>query len=201
MFFLLDNNDSFVYNLYAYFQELGQEILVKQSNEISLLELEKMDLEGIIISPGPGHPSKSLLSLQIIDNFKGKIPILGVCLGHQAIGYYFGAEVKKGVKPMHGKLTLLTNDGQALFKDLPRQLKVTRYHSLTVYPKNILSDFDINAFSEDGAVMAISHKKHPIYGVQFHPEAIMTEHGYQLLDNFIKICKKWRDNNENNRRA
>lgn len=201
MFFLLDNYDSFVYNLYAYFQELGQEILVKRSNEISILEIEKMDLEGIIISPGPGRPSESLLSLQIIDNFKEKIPILGVCLGHQAIGYYFGADVKKGIKPMHGKLTLITNDGKALFKGFPSQIKVTRYHSLTVYPENILSDFDINAFSEDGAVMAISHKKHPIYGVQFHPEAILTEHGHQLLSNFIQICKKWRNSNENNRRA
>lgn len=201
MYFLLDNNDSFVYNLYAYFQELGQEIFVKHSDEISILELEKMNLEGIIISPGPGRPSESLLSLQIIDNFKEKIPILGVCLGHQAIAYYFGAEVKKGVKPMHGKLTRLTNDGRALFKGLPRQIKVTRYHSLTVCPENILTDFDMNALSEDGVVMAISHKKYPIYGVQFHPEAVLTEYGHQLLNNYIQICKEWGNNHENNRRA
>lgn len=201
MFFLLDNYDSFVYNLYAYFKELGQEIKINRIDEVSLFDIEKMNPEGIIISPGPGHPSKALLSLQIIDKFKEKIPILGVCLGHQAIGYYFGAEIKKGAKPMHGKISLLTNDGKALFKDFPRQINVTRYHSLIVHPEKIYSDFAINARSEDGAIMAISHKKYPIYGVQFHPEAIQTEHGHSLLNNFIEICKEWRINNENHRRT
>lgn len=198
MFFLLDNYDSFVYNLSAYFQELGQDILVKRSNEISLLDIEKMELEGIIISPGPGRPSESPLSLQILDKFKGKIPILGVCLGHQAIGYYFGALVTKGIKPMHGKLSLITNDGEGLFEGLPSKIKVTRYHSLVVHPEYLLTDFNINAYSEDGAIMAISHTEYPIYGVQFHPEAVLTEYGHELLNNFILICKKWRNDNANN---
>lgn len=201
MLFLLDNYDSFVYNLYAYFQELGQEILIKRPDEISLTEIEQMDFEGIVISPGPGHPSAALLSLQIIDTFKGKMPILGVCLGHQAIGYYFGAPIKKGLKPMHGKISRITNDGKSLFQGFPRQINVTRYHSLVISPDSIVADFDINALSEDGAVMAVSHKKYPIYGVQFHPEAVLTEHGHDLLSNFIEICKKWRADLEINRRT
>jgi anthranilate synthase/aminodeoxychorismate synthase-like glutamine amidotransferase len=201
MFFLLDNNDSFVYNLSAYFQELGQEILVKRPHEITLSEIEKMDFEGIILSPGPGRPSEAVLSLQIIEKMKGKIPILGVCLGHQAIGYYFGARVEKGNKPMHGKLTYISHKGKRLFQGLPEKFKVTRYHSLVVYPENILSAFYIDALSEDGAVMSISHKEFPIYGVQFHPEAVLTEYGHALIDNFIKICSEWREEYENNRRA
>ena len=198
MFLLLDNYDSFVYNLGAYFQELGQEIVVKCPNEISVAEIEIMDLEGIIISPGPGRPNEAVRALEIIDNFKGKIPILGVCLGHQAIGYYFGADVKKGFRPMHGKLSLVTNNGKALFAGLPREFKVTRYHSLEVFPDNIIADFDVDATSQDGVVMAISHKQYPIYGIQYHPEAILTEYGYELLGNFIQICKKWRNSYETN---
>lgn len=192
MFFLLDNYDSFVYNLYAYFQELGQEIIIKRSDEISLTEIENMNLEGIIISPGPGRPAEAELSLQVIEKFQGKVPILGVCLGHQAIGHYYGANVKKGNRPMHGKISLVENDGQNLFKGLPNQFKVTRYHSLTVRPEKIDHDFHINARSDDGAIMAISHKKYPIYGVQFHPEAVLTEYGHELLNNFVQICKNWR---------
>ncbi len=190
MFFLLDNYDSFVYNLYAYFNELGQEVIVKRPNEVSLSEIEMMNVKGIIISPGPGHPKDAVFALELIERFKGKIPIFGVCLGHQTIGHYFNLEVKKGASPMHGKVTPITNNGKNLFKELPNKFKVTRYHSLVVNLDENNKDFEIDALSEDGSIMAITHKEYPIYGVQFHPEAILTEYGYQILDNFIKICEK-----------
>lgn len=194
MLFMLDNYDSFVYNLYAYFKELGQDIIVKKPCDITIEELEKMNLDGIIISPGPGKPIDSLMSLEIIDHFKGKVPILGVCLGHQVIGHYFGANVTKGKTPMHGKISPITHNNKDLFDGLPKKINVTRYHSLIVEPTNITNTFDISALSDDNVVMAITHKNLPIYGVQFHPEACLSEYGHEMLRNFTAICKDWRVN-------
>ena len=192
MYFMLDNFDSYVYNLYAYFQELGQEIVVKRADEVTIEEIIDMNPEGIIISPGPGRPIEATLSLLIIEYFKGKVPILGVCLGHQVICQYFGAEVKKGKAPMHVKISSVFNDGKNLFEEMPRNINVTRYHSLAVYLDENDKELDINAVAKDGAIMAISHRRYPIFGVQFHPEAVLTEYGYQILKNFIRICNDWR---------
>lgn len=198
MFFLLDNYDSFVYNLSAYFQELGQEILVKRPNEITLSEIEAMHPEGIILSPGPGHPSGAAFSQQVIGKFKNKIPVLGVCLGHQTLGYYFGAKVSRGSRPMHGKVTDIFLAENELFRGLPKKHKITRYHSLVISQEQLPDEISITARAEDGAVMGIAHRKFPLYGVQFHPEAVLTEHGHGLLNNFIAICREWRGYYENN---
>ena len=192
MYFMLDNYDSFVYNLSAYFQELGQEILVKREHEITLSDIEAMHPEGIILSPGPRKPSDSAGSLQILEKFRGKVPVLGVCLGHQVIGHYFGAQVRKGNRPMHGKVTSIRHNGTGLFADLPKEYRVTRYHSLVVEGEDFPKELQVDAVSEEGAVMGISHRSWPVYGVQFHPEAVLTEHGLALLDNFRKICVEWR---------
>lgn len=201
MYFMLDNYDSFVYNLSAYFRELGQEILVKREKEITLSELEAMNPEGIILSPGPGKPSDAAASLQILEKFKGKIPILGVCLGHQAIGYYFGARVKKGECPMHGKLTEIHHRSRGLFAGVPQEFRATRYHSLVVDGEHLPGVLDVEAVSAEGVVMGISHKIYPIYGVQFHPEAVLTEYGLKLLENFTKICQEWRELYADNKSA
>lgn len=190
MYFMLDNYDSFVYNLSAYLRELGQEILVKRAHETTLSEVEALRPEGIILSPGPGKPSDAAASLRILERFKGKIPILGVCLGHQAIGYYFGAQVKKGERPMHGKVTGIHHRGMGLFGGLPQEFQAVRYHSLVVSGEALPKELAVDAVSAEGVIMGISHKVYPIYGVQFHPEAVLTEYGLELLDNFTKICGK-----------
>ena len=198
MYFMLDNYDSFVYNLSAYFRELGQDILVRREDEITLSEIEALEPEGIILSPGPGKPSEAATSLRILEKFKGRIPILGVCLGHQAIGHYFGARVEKGKTPMHGKVTKISHRGGKLFMGLPRSFRVTRYHSLVVEQEGLPAVLSVDARSGEGVIMGISHNYFPIYGVQFHPEAVLTECGPELLENFIKICGEWRDGHESN---
>ena len=179
MYIMIDNYDSFVYNLIAYIRELGREIMPVRNDQIDFKQIEKLyndgSLEGIIISPGPKNPKDCGLSGEIIRNYKGKIPILGVCLGHQIIGYEFGAVIDKGEKPMHGKISTISNNGEGIFTDLPSEYDVTRYHSLTVKEENFLTCLNIDARSKDGVIMAISHIKHPIYGVQFHPEAVLTK--------------------------
>ena len=171
MYLMIDNYDSFVYNLKAYFEELGREIVVKRSDQITVDEIEKMQPQGIVLSPGP------------------KRPILGVCLGHQVLGHCCGATVKKGERPMHGKVTEITNMGTGVFEGLPKKFKVTRYHSLIVKEDSIPTDYNVDAVSEDGAVMGLSHKILPLYGVQFHPEAVLTEYGHELLENFCHIAE------------
>lgn len=193
MYFMLDNYDSFVYNLSAYFRELGQEILVRREKEITLSELEAMRPEGIILSPGPGKPSDAASSLRILERFKERIPILGVCLGHQAIGHYFGAQVKKGERPMHGKVTEIRHQGTGLFEGIPQKFRATRYHSLVVDGESLPEELSVEAVSGEGVIMGISHRVYPVYGVQFHPEAVLTEYGLELLDNFVKICGEWRE--------
>lgn len=190
MYLMIDNYDSFVYNLKAYIQELGREILVKRCDEITLEEIEHMQPEGIILSPGPKRPWDAELCMEVTERFQGQIPILGVCLGHQVLGHCCGAIVQKGERPMHGKVTELKNNGTGVFAGLPEKYKVTRYHSLVVKKESVPEEYQIDAVSEDGAVMGISHKIWPVYGVQFHPEAVLTEYGHELLENFCRIAEK-----------
>ncbi|WP_394922970.1 anthranilate synthase component II [uncultured Robinsoniella sp.] len=192
MFLCIDNYDSFVYNLSAYFEELGQEILVVRNDKVRLEELSGMKPEGIIISPGPKNPMSAGLSNEIVRKFINEIPILGVCLGHQVIGYSFGADIVKGKRPMHGKVTKIRHSGKGIFHGLPREYGVTRYHSLVIDRKTLPADFQVDAWTEDGDIMAISHREAPVFGVQFHPEAVLTDYGHELLGNFITISKEWR---------
>lgn len=194
MFLMIDNYDSFVYNLKAYFEELGKEILVKRSDEITVEGMEEMQPEGLIISPGPKRPWDADLSEEAVNYFRGKIPILGVCLGHQILGHTAGAAVEKGSRPMHGKVTEITNTGKGLFAGLPEKFCVTRYHSLIVRRDTLPEEYQVDAVSEDGVVMAISHRELPVYGVQFHPEAVLTEYGHELLANFCKCAEKRKEN-------
>lgn len=193
MLVMIDNYDSFVYNLAAYFQELGQEIRVVRNDRVSVEDLAEMKkLEGLVISPGPGRPEDGGVSQEAVRHFTGRIPILGVCLGHQIIGHAFGAGVVRGSRPMHGKVTRICHWGEGLFKGLPESYPVTRYHSLIVERSTVPGQLRVDALSEDGAVMALSHREYPLYGIQFHPEAVLTEYGHELLENFIRICREWR---------
>lgn len=191
MYFMLDNYDSFVYNLSAYFEELGQEILVRRADHVTLRQVEELEPSGIILSPGPGRPADAGRSIEILRRFYGEIPILGVCLGHQVICESFGGRVEKGKRPMHGKVTGIVTNGEGLFQGLPREFRVTRYHSLTAVERCLPSCLRVDARAEDGAVMAVSHREMPVFGVQFHPEAVLTEYGHELLRNFVKISEEW----------
>ncbi|RDU24522.1 anthranilate synthase component II [Anaerosacchariphilus polymeriproducens] len=195
MYIMIDNYDSFVYNLAAYFSELGENIQVIRNDNIKIEKLEELitskQIKGIIISPGPKRPKDCQSSIHIVKNIAGRIPILGVCLGHQIIAHVFGGHISKGERPMHGKVTLLKNSGKNLFKNLVSDYSVTRYHSLIVSNENLPSSLEVDAYDMNGTIMAISHKKYPVYGVQFHPEAILTEYGHELIKNFCDICNNW----------
>lgn len=193
MYCLIDNYDSFVYNLAAYFQQEGAEILVLRNDVVCPDELysayENGMLQGIILSPGPKRPEDSGLCLTILKRFEGLVPILGVCLGHQTIAHYYGAKVVKGQRPMHGKISRVRNHQTSLFTGMPSEFSVTRYHSLIVAGESLPECLISDAFTDDdGAVMAIHHYQYPVYGVQFHPEAVLTEYGHKLVKNFISIC-------------
>ncbi|MDR3090446.1 MAG: aminodeoxychorismate/anthranilate synthase component II [Desulfobulbaceae bacterium] len=193
MYLIVDNYDSFVYNLAVYFYELGQDVEIKRNDVITIKDVEKGKYKAIIISPGPKDPVAAGNTLAIIQHFSGKIPIFGVCLGHQAIGLAFKARITKGLCPMHGKLSLIQHCGSGIFKGLPQNIKVTRYHSLVINEQSLPAELQIDARADDGALMAISHRYYPIYGVQFHPEAVLTEFGHDLLQNFITIAHDWQD--------
>ena len=190
MYLMIDNYDSFVYNLKAYFEELGKEIAVIRCDKITLEEIEDMQPSGIILSPGPKRPQDATLCIDIVEKFQEKIPILGVCLGHQVLGLCSGATVEKGIFPIHGKISEISNNGLRLFAGLPTKFNVTRYHSLVVNKDTISNNYSIDATTADGVVMGISHKTLPLYGVQFHPEAVCTEYGHALLHNFCKIAEQ-----------
>ena len=190
MYLMIDNYDSFVYNLKAYFEELGKEIAVIRCDKITLEEIEDMQPSGIILSPGPKRPQDATLCIDIVEKFQEKIPILGVCLGHQVLGLCSGATVEKGIFPIHGKISEISNNGLRLFAGLPTKFNVTRYHSLVVNKDTISNNYSIDATTADGVVMGISHKTLPLYGVQFHPEAVCTEYGHALLNNFCKIAER-----------
>lgn len=192
MYLMIDNYDSFVYNLKAYLDELNEEVKVIRNDKITIEQISEMkNLRGIIISPGPKSPKDSGICVEVVKKFSGKIPILGVCLGHQIIGYEFGAVIEKGHKPMHGKVTKIFHNKSNLFRNLENPYEVTRYHSLVINEDTLPEELAVDARSEDNAVMAVSHKKYPVYGVQFHPEAVMTQYGHELLQNFINLSEEW----------
>jgi len=185
MLLMIDNYDSFTYNLVQYFGELGQEVKTFRNDQISIEEIKKLDPKYIVISPGPCTPKESGISMQVIDSFKEKKPILGVCLGHQAIGAVFGANIIKAKELMHGKTSEIQHDGNFLFEGMPDNFTATRYHSLVIEEKTLSEDFIVNARTVDGSIMGIQHCKLNVSGVQFHPESIMTEDGKKLLSNFL----------------
>ena len=185
MLLMIDNYDSFTYNLVQYFGELGQEVKTFRNDQITIEEIRKLDPKYIVISPGPCTPKESGISMQVIDSFKEKKPILGVCLGHQAIGAVFGANIIKAKELMHGKTSEINHDGNFLFEGMPQNFIATRYHSLVIEERTLSRDFIVNARTEDGSIMGIQHCKLNVSGVQFHPESIMTEDGKKLLSNFL----------------
>ena len=185
MLLMIDNYDSFTYNLVQYFGELGQEVKTFRNDQITIEEIRKLDPKYIVISPGPCTPKESGISMQVIDSFKEKKPILGVCLGHQAIGAVFGANIIKAKELMHGKTSEINHDGNFLFEGMPQNFIATRYHSLVIEEKTLSRDFIVNARTEDGSITGIQHCKLNVSGVQFHPESIMTEDGKKLLSNFL----------------
>ncbi|MFS1510822.1 aminodeoxychorismate/anthranilate synthase component II [Chengkuizengella sp. SCS-71B] len=185
MILVIDNYDSFTYNLVQYLGEIGQEVLVHRNDEIDISKIEQLQPDHILISPGPCTPNEAGVSLSLIDHFKGKIPILGVCLGHQAIGQVFGGEVIKAEQLMHGKTSPIFHDGKTIFEDIPSPYTATRYHSLIVRRESLPDCLEISAETEAGEIMGLRHKEYNIEGVQFHPESIITDHGLQLLNNFI----------------
>ncbi|HDL7823973.1 TPA: aminodeoxychorismate synthase component II [Yersinia enterocolitica] len=190
MLLLIDNYDSFTYNLYQYFCELGAEVVVKRNDEVQLADIEKLSPSHLVISPGPCTPNEAGISLDAIRHFAGKLPILGVCLGHQALGQAFGARIVRAQQVMHGKTTAIRHSGQGVFRGLNQPLTVTRYHSLVIATDSLPDCFELTAWTEqDGVmdeIMGIRHRTLPLEGVQFHPESILSEQGHQLLDNFLK---------------
>lgn len=193
MLLMIDNYDSFVYNLVRYFEEIEEKVEVVRNDKINMNMVYVNKYIGIVISPGPKNPKEAGLSLDIIDKFKGKIPILGICLGHQCIGHYFGSKIIKGEKPMHGKISEVIHNNDGLFHNVKSPVKVTRYHSLIIDKENFPKELEITAKSSDDVIMGIKHKKLPIYGVQFHPEAELTEEGHKILENFIVECKRFKN--------
>lgn len=185
MIFMIDNYDSFTYNLVQYLGELGEELIVKRNDQTTIEEIEQLHPSYIMISPGPCSPNEAGISLKVIEHFAGKIPIFGVCLGHQSIGQAFGGDVIQAERLMHGKTSPVYHDGKTIFANMPNPFMATRYHSLIVKKETLPDCFEISAWTEEGEIMAIRHKELPIEGVQFHPESIMTENGKQLLKDFV----------------
>ena len=188
MLLVIDNYDSFTYNLVQYLGELGAEMEIRRNDAVSIEEIErKIKPEKILISPGPGTPDAAGISLEVLKNYAGRVPILGVCLGHQAIGQAFGGKVVRAPVPVHGKPVEIRHDGKTIFKDLEDNFQAGRYHSLIVERESLPDCLEISAASPDGLIMAMRHKTYPIEGVQFHPESILTSAGKKLLQNFLRI--------------
>ncbi len=189
MYLLIDNYDSFTFNLFHYLGELGADIQVVRNDAISVdAVLHEMRPHGVIISPGPGTPSDAGITRDLIAKAAGRLPILGVCLGHQAIGEVFGGTVKRAPKVMHGKVSAISHDGRGVFRDLPSPFNATRYHSLIVSEDDLPSCLSITARSEDGLIMGLQHVDQPLHGVQFHPESIASDHGHKILGNFLALA-------------
>ena len=184
MILLVDNYDSFTYNLYQYLSELGAKVHVKRNDAIDIDKIVGL-YDAVVLSPGPGRPSEAGITPVIVKEHSGKIPILGVCLGHQAIGEVFGGKIVRAPRLMHGKTSMISHDEKGLFAGVPNPFEATRYHSLVVEPESCPQLLEITARSEDGVIMALRHKEHPTVGVQFHPESILTREGKSLLKNFI----------------
>ncbi|EGV0057987.1 aminodeoxychorismate synthase component 2 [Salmonella enterica] len=187
MILLIDNYDSFTWNLYQYFCELGAEVQVRRNDALTLAHIDALNPQKIVISPGPCTPNDAGISLAVIRHYAGRIPMLGVCLGHQAMAQAFGASVVRAAKVMHGKTSPVTHNGQGVFRGLPSPLTVTRYHSLIVDPATLPECFEITAWSETQEIMGIRHREWDLEGVQFHPESILSEQGHALLKNFLRV--------------
>ena len=187
MILLLDNYDSFTYNLAQYLGQLGQQLEVRRNDQISLNDIEMLAPERIVISPGPCTPQEAGISIPLVQRFAGKIPILGVCLGHQAVGAAFGGRVIRAKEVMHGKTSYIHHDGKTVFRNLPQDFQATRYHSLIVERKSLPRELEISAETSDGTIMGLRHRKLRVEGVQFHPESVLTGAGLRLLENFLKI--------------
>jgi anthranilate synthase component II len=190
MILLLDNYDSFTYNLYQYLCELGADVLVKRNDELTTGAIAALAPERIVISPGPGTPNEAGISIAMIRELGAQVPILGVCLGHQAIGAAYGGTVVRAPRPMHGKLSAIHHNGGGVFAGLPSPFPATRYHSLILRRDDLPDCLEVTAWTEDGIIMGLRHKEHPLQGVQFHPESIMTETGKALLENFLNDYSK-----------
>lgn len=186
MILMIDNYDSFTFNLVQFLGELGQELIVKRNDEITIEDIEKMQPDFLMISPGPCSPNEAGISMDAIRHFAGKIPIFGVCLGHQSIAQVFGGDVVRAERLMHGKTSFMHHDEKTIFADIPNPFTATRYHSLIVKKETLPECFEVTSWTEEGEIMALRHKTLPIEGVQFHPESIMTSHGKELLQNFIR---------------
>jgi anthranilate synthase/aminodeoxychorismate synthase-like glutamine amidotransferase len=191
MIFILDNYDSFTYNLVQYFGELKQEVVVRRNDEVTVKEVEELKAEKIVISPGPCTPSEAGISIELIRHFAGKVPILGVCLGHQAIGEAFGGKIIRAKNLMHGKTSEIQHDGRSVFRGLPSPFTATRYHSLIVSRAGLPAELEITAQTldagDESVIMGLRHRRYPVEGVQFHPESVLTQHGKQLLKNFLAL--------------
>jgi anthranilate synthase/aminodeoxychorismate synthase-like glutamine amidotransferase len=185
MILLIDNYDSFVHNLARYVRELGETPVVRRHDAITADDVEALGPSHIIISPGPCSPAEAGISTELVRRFGATIPVLGVCLGHQCIGAAYGGRIVRAGQPMHGKRARIHHDGTDLFTGLPNPFLATRYHSLVVAPDSVPAALRVTATSEDGEIMAVRHLEHPVYGVQFHPESVLTEHGYRMLDHFL----------------
>jgi anthranilate synthase/aminodeoxychorismate synthase-like glutamine amidotransferase len=191
MVFVLDNYDSFTYNLVQYLGESGAEVVVRRNDQLTVAEVEAMRPERILLSPGPCTPQEAGISIDLVRHFAGNVPVLGVCLGHQAIGAAFGGEIVRAPKLMHGKTSEVQHDGRTIFKDLPSPMTATRYHSLIVQEKGLPKDLEISAYAtENGGtrvIMGLRHKRFPVEGVQFHPESVLTAEGKKLIENFLRM--------------
>jgi anthranilate synthase component 2 len=191
MYILIDNYDSFTYNLYHYLVELGVDVAVHRNDQITVDEIIAKAPDGIIISPGPCTPNEAGICLELIDRVKADVPILGVCLGHQSIAQVFGAKVVRAPYVMHGKTSEILHSRKSVFAKIPSPFLATRYHSLTVAPETVEGDLIVTAKTDDGIIMGLMHKHYPLHGVQFHPESIASEHGYDIMRNFLTICDCW----------
>jgi len=189
MLFVLDNYDSFTYNLVQYLGELGATMKVARNDKITVDEVERLEPEGIVISPGPGTPDDGGISLDLVRRFHTCMPILGVCLGHQAIGQAFGGTVTRAPKQMHGKTSRIHHDGRGVFAALPQDFEATRYHSLVVLEEGFPAELEVSARAEDGEIMGLRHRRFPVEGVQFHPESVLTGQGKALLRNFLELTR------------
>jgi para-aminobenzoate synthetase component 2 len=190
MILMIDNYDSFTYNLVHYLAELGEEVVVNRNDKITLEEVGKLNPEMIVVSPGPCTPKEAGISVDLIKEFAGRTPILGVCLGHQSVAYAYGAEIVRADRLLHGKTSMIHHDGKTIFEGIPDPFEATRYHSLLVSRDTLPDTFEISAWTDEGEIMGIRHMEYLMEGVQFHPESILTVHGKDILRNFIAIARK-----------